>query len=221
MAIALKGVTITFRDGARERNVLDDVSWVCHRGHVSVLMGPSGAGKTTALRVVSTDLQPDAGGVYYGYTCYTSLPRRKRDAFRRNHIVQIFQDYNLLDSLTALENVALGSELRGIPVREARRLARDAMKRLHLDEVSDAFPATLSGGERQRVGIARCMASDVDIVLADEPTGALDEKMTVEVCHALRELAEVGKHVIVVTHDPLVAAAGDVVSTLSNGTISG
>lgn len=219
MTLKLEGITVTFRDGARSRNVLQDLSWQCERGQVSVLMGSSGSGKSTLLRVISTDLEPNAGHVLYDGRDYTSLPRRKREVFKRDRIAQIFQNYTLLDSLTALENAALACELRGMPVAKARCKAKAAMKLLHLDEVERAFPATLSGGEQQRVAIARCLTADADIILADEPTGSLDEDMTGEVCCALRQLADSGKHVLVVTHDPQVAATGDRVARLSGGKI--
>ena len=188
-------------------------------GSVTCVVGSSGTGKSTLLHAIAGRRRPDAGAVIVAGTNLAGLGGRGGRALRRYVVTTIEQDYNLVETLTARENVLLALELAS----GRRRAEGDAdrwLDRLGLWELRDEFPSTLSGGERQRVAIARSLAAPHPVVLADEPTGALDEENGERVTRLLREFANAGKCCIVVTHDLSVASAADRVLTLKNGTLA-
>ncbi len=187
-------------------------------GERVAILGPSGSGKSTLLNLVSGIDLPDEGTVRIGGTDLTALSEHERTLFRRHHVGFVFQFYNLLPTLTVLENLLLPVELKGAvePRDEAR--ARELLERVGLADRSDAFPDRLSGGEQQRVAVARALVHEPTLVLADEPTGNLDEDTGQRVADLLDELVRAhGRTLVVVTHSRELAARMDRVLRMSHG----
>lgn len=199
------------------RRLLDEVGFDVGAGECLAVMGPSGSGKTSLLNCLSGIAMPTSGWVWAAGTELTALGLSRRTEFRLRHIGMVFQFGELLPELSALENVALPLRLMGTSRREAERRASGWLDRLGLDD-GKAHPETLSGGEIQRVAIARALAHEPRLVLADEPTGALDEENSLRVVELLVGAAkDLGAAVIVATHDPLVASSTDRVLRLLDG----
>lgn len=194
-----------------------DVSVVVERGRFVALVGPSGSGKSTFLHCAAGLDQPTAGQVVLAGEDITALSPARRAAHRAAHVGFVFQDYNLISSLTARDNVALPSRLAGRPL--APEAVRQALARVGLDQRAGLRPPQLSGGECQRVALARVLAGAPSVVFADEPTGALDIESGARVLGWLRELPERGTTVVMVTHDPSAAAAADEVVVMGAGRI--
>ena len=196
----------SYREGDRLHTVLEGTSASIASGERVAILGPSGSGKSTLLNLISGIDLPDEGTVRIGDVDLTSLPERERTLFRRAHVGFVFQFYNLLPTLTVLENLLLPLELTGEvgPAEEAR--ARDLLERVGLVDRADTFPDRLSGGEQQRVALARALVHRPGLVLADEPTGNLDEDTGEEVADLLDELVtSQGGTLIVVTHSRSLA----------------
>ncbi len=208
------GLTKSF-DG--NRVVLDDISLTLTPGSITAIMGPSGSGKTTLLYCLSGMLRPSAGQVLLDDVDIASLSARKLDALRRGEFGFIFQEYNLIDALTALQNVRLPSLFGGEQISITQ--AKQALDRVGLAGLEDRYPGELSGGQRQRVAIARALAVNRQVVFADEPTGALDSASRRDVLHHFSALPASGSTVVMVTHDPIVAAAASRVLFLYDGVI--
>ncbi|GAA2042692.1 hypothetical protein GCM10009839_51950 [Catenulispora yoronensis] len=185
---------------------LDGVSLEITAGESVAVMGPSGSGKSTLLNLVSGLDRATAGSVVVGGEDLGRLTEKGLALFRRRRIGMIFQFFNLLDDLPALDNIALAGQLVGMKARPARRQALDLMDRLGIADRRDIYPASLSGGERQRVATARALMNKPSLLLADEPTGALDSESGDQVMRLLADLNRLGQTVLVVTHDPRVAA---------------
>lgn len=213
--VEFRGVSIEVGLGRTRRTLLADVDATFGAGEVTCVVGASGSGKSTLLRTIAGVHRPSAGEVLVQGENVTGLDERRRAALRRTVITTVEQDYNLLETLTARENILVLLELAG--QGDQRDRADHWLERLGLWAVREEYPATLSGGEQQRVAIARSLAAPHPVVLADEPTGALDEGNTRLVSDLLHEFAEVGKCCIVVTHDPAVARSADRVLTLREG----
>ncbi|MEV8436058.1 ABC transporter ATP-binding protein [Actinosynnema sp. NPDC051121] len=188
-------------------------------GELVAVMGPSGSGKSTLLGLAGGLDRPDSGEVAVEGTVLGKCGRRALAALRRRHIGYVFQDLNLLASLTAAENVALPLELDGVGVREARRLALAALSEVELDGYAERFPDEMSGGQRQRVAIARALIGSRRLLLADEPTGALDSLAGEAVLRVLRSAVDRGAAAVLVTHDARHAAWADRVVFLRDGVI--
>lgn len=186
-------------------------------GEVTSIVGTSGSGKSTLLRVIAGLRAPSEGEVVVEGHRLNGLDDRDRRRLRRSVVTSVEQSYNLLESLTARENVRLLLELAG--AKDCKDLADHWLDRLGLWGVRDEFPATLSGGEQQRVAIARSLAAPHSVVLADEPSGALDEDNTRHVTELFAEFAAADKCCIVVTHDEAVARTADRTLTLSEGSL--
>ena len=214
----LKTVDLSKRFGGNNL-VLDGVSVAFDEASVTAIMGPSGSGKTTLLHCLSGMLRATSGKVFLDGVDITGLGRRRLDALRRTSFGFIFQDYNLIDALTAVQNVRLPlfSLLGGAGGREPR--AREMLALVGLSGLENRYPAELSGGQRQRVAIARALAAERRVVFADEPTGALDSASRREVLEHFAALPALGSTVVVVTHDPTVAAAASRVLFLYDGVI--
>jgi putative ABC transport system ATP-binding protein len=192
---------------------LDHVSLTLAAGEVAAIMGPSGSGKSTLLNLVAGLDRPTTGSVRVDGVELTRLGEAALARFRRTKVGLVFQFFNLLDNLTVLDNVAVPAELSGLGRREARRRALDLLGRLGLDGHAGSFPARLSGGQRQRVAVARALVNRPALLLADEPTGALDTRSGERVMDVLRDLNRDGQTIVLVTHDPRLAerCAGRVV----------
>ena len=191
---------------------LDGVSMTVGSGEFVAVMGPSGSGKTTLLNCVSTIDRPTAGNIYVDGVDVTTLRHAELARFRRERLGFIFQDSNLLDTLTARENIALALTINRVPPREVAIRVTDVARRLQIEEVLDKMPHEMSGGQRQRVAAARAIVCDPSLVLADEPTGALDSKNSRRLLESLTELNASGATIIMVTHDSFAASyAGRVV----------
>lgn len=197
--------------------VLDDISVTFDEASMTAIMGPSGSGKTTLLYCLSGMLRPTTGRVLYGEIDIATQPQRKLDDLRRTAFGFVFQAYNLIDALTAVQNVRLPSMFgaRAVP----RTDAIDALAQVGLSGFEDRYPAELSGGQCQRVAIARALAVRRNVLFADEPTGALDSTARREVLQHLTALPALGTSVVMVTHDPTVAAAASRVLFLYDGRI--
>ncbi|MFB4291475.1 ABC transporter ATP-binding protein [Nonomuraea sp. ATR24] len=196
-------------DGVRkdygETSALDGVSLRIGAGEAVAVMGPSGCGKSTLLNLIAGLDRPTGGSVVVAGQDLSRLDETGLALFRRRHIGMIFQFFNLVDDLPALDNVALPAQLTGIPARQARRRALELLDELGIAGRKDAYPAVLSGGERQRVAVARALMNRPALLLADEPTGALDSRFGEQVMDLLIDLNQIGQTLLLVTHDPHLA----------------
>jgi putative ABC transport system ATP-binding protein len=220
--VRLEQVSKRFTQDGPRRDVLQDLSLEVEPGELLAVLGPSGSGKTTMLNLVGGLDSADQGTVWSCDVDLTKANRRAVTAYRARSIGFVFQFYNLLPTLTALENVEAGLRVAGFDRAGARERGRSVLARVGLAAAERQFPAALSGGEQQRVAIARALAKQPALVLADEPTGNLDEDAAGQVAALMHELnQETGTTFIVVTHDPTVARAGSRVVRLAHGRIAG
>jgi putative ABC transport system ATP-binding protein len=218
-ALKLCGVSRTYGEGAAGVVALQEVDLEVQTGELVAVMGPSGSGKSTLLTIAGTLEDPSSGEVLVGDVAVSSMSRDDKARLRRQSIGYVFQDYNLLAGLTAAENVSLPLELDGVPMRTARVAATAALDQLGLVDQSDRFPDELSGGERQRVAIARAVVGDRRLLLADEPSGALDSVNGESVMRLIRAACQRGVAGMVVTHDAQLASWADRVVFLRDGRI--
>ncbi|MET3806690.1 putative ABC transport system ATP-binding protein [Nakamurella sp. UYEF19] len=203
--------------GGASVTALDNIDLVVSAGEFVAVMGPSGSGKSTLLHLAGGLDTPSSGSVGVAGLDIGSLGGSARAALRRKHVGYVFQDFNLLPTLTAGENVALPRELDGVRRHQARRDARTALREVDLADMIDRFPDEMSGGQQQRVAIARALVGDRRLVLADEPTGALDSATGELVLALLRSRADAGSAVVLVTHEARHAAWADRVVFLRDG----
>ena len=201
--IRLDGVTKTYQ--ADVAPALADVSMEVAAGEVVAVMGPSGSGKSTLLNLIAGLDRPTTGTVTVAGRRIDSLSESALARFRARHVGIIFQFFNLLDDLTVEDNVLLPAQLAGASRRQARARAGELLARMGIEEHRDAYPARLSGGQRQRVAIARALVNSPELLLADEPTGALDSATGQEIGNLLRQLNEGGQTLVLVTHDRTLA----------------
>lgn len=216
--IRLDRITKTFQEGERTRVILDDVSHTFPAGRISALLGRSGTGKSTLLNLVAGLDTPDRGAICVGDVNLTALDERARTLFRREQVGFVFQFFNLIPTLSVLENVTLPLELQGVPLRHARARARDLLAQVGLAGREHAFPDTLSGGEQQRVAIARALVHEPRLVLADEPTGNLDLETGEQVLDMLEALVrERGVTMLMATHSRAAVRRADTVWRILHG----
>ena len=201
--IRLDGVTKTYQAGSVP--ALADVSMGVAAGEVAAVMGPSGSGKSTLLNLIAGLDRPSAGTVTVAGRRIDTLGESALARFRARHIGIIFQFFNLLDDLTVEDNVVLPAQLAGASRRQARARADELLTRMGIEEHRNSYPARMSGGQRQRVAIARALVNRPEVLLADEPTGALDTATGQEIGRLLRQLNEGGQTLVLVTHDPDLA----------------
>ncbi|MGW6819211.1 ABC transporter ATP-binding protein [Streptomyces sp. NPDC055005] len=209
----------THGSGATEVHALRGIDLAVYPGELVAVMGPSGSGKSTLLTLAGGLDTPSTGRVIVEGTDITTASRKQLAALRRRSIGYVFQDYNLIPALTAAENVALPRELDGISARKARASALAALEEMGLGQLADRFPDEMSGGQQQRVAIARALVGDRRLVLADEPTGALDSETGESVLALLRSRCDAGAAGILVTHEPRFAAWADRVVFLRDGSV--
>jgi putative ABC transport system ATP-binding protein len=215
--LTLQDVTKAYQQGQRTVAVLRGVSLRIDRGEFVSIMGPSGSGKSTLLHLLGALDVPTSGSVLFAGRDLKSMSERRRSLLRRRRIGFVFQSFNLLLTLTAVENVALPLQLAGI--RQSRQRALAALEQVRLRHRADHFPEQLSGGEMQRVAIARALVGEPELILCDEPTGSLDSANAREVLALLRRLPDGRRSVVMVTHDPQAADHGDRTIHLRDGRV--
>lgn len=216
--LRVEGLTKTYASTAEKVTATLDVTFTVRRGELVLIMGPSGSGKTTLLLLCGGLLAPTAGRVWVDGVDLTRLTERRLPDLRLSKIGFVFQTANLLANLTAAENVRIVLEAAGRPRPEVQRRAYDLLTSLELEHRLDHLPAELSGGQRQRVAIARALANNPPLVLADEPTGALDSRTGGAVMEILRRRVDAdGTSVVCVTHDPRIVTLADRVLWLEDG----
>jgi putative ABC transport system ATP-binding protein len=218
--VHIAGLSMAFKEGGRYRIVLEKVTGEFVTGEFVVLLGKSGSGKSTLLNLISGIEKPTSGTVTINGLNITNLKERERTLFRRDHIGFVFQFFNLIPTLTVLENVTLPQELAGRRTATVSGRAEALLTRVGLADRLDTFPDKLSGGEQQRVAIARALAHDPLLVLADEPTGNLDEETGELVLNLLLELTRSAqKTLIMATHNPDILSRADRVFNIVDGSL--
>ncbi|GAA3033159.1 ABC transporter ATP-binding protein [Kitasatospora albolonga] len=215
----LENVTRVHGQGAAEVHALRGVDLKVHPGELVAVMGPSGSGKSTLLTLAGGLDTPTSGRVLVEGSALGELSRRQQAQLRRRAVGYVFQDYNLIPALTAAENIALPRELDGVSTRAARKEAMAALVEMGIEELADRFPDDMSGGQQQRVAIARALIGDRRLVLADEPTGALDSTTGESVLAVLRARCDAGAAAMLVTHEARHAAWADRVVFIRDGRV--
>jgi putative ABC transport system ATP-binding protein len=220
-AIAVRQLTKTYDEGSTGTLALRGIDLDAHAGELLMLMGPSGSGKTTLLSIMGCILTATSGSVRLAGREVVGLREKELPALRLQHIGFVFQGFNLFPTLTAGENVELMLDLKGASVVAAKRRAHELLDQVGLGAKYGSFPADLSGGQKQRVAIARALAGDPGIILADEPTAALDSRTGRNVMEMMRELAhQRGRSVVIVTHDSRVLSFADRIVKMEDGAIA-
>jgi putative ABC transport system ATP-binding protein len=217
--LELRGVSKTYGEGSGTVHALRGVDLSVEPGTMVAVMGPSGSGKSTLLTIAGSLEDPSSGEVLIDGQALSGLSRGAKARLRRRTVGYVFQDYNLLQGLTAAENVSLPLELDGMSARKARAAGLQALAQLGLTGRAHAFPDQLSGGERQRVAIARAIVGERRLLLADEPSGALDSMNAEEVMRLLHDACKRGVAAVMVTHDAQLASWADQVAFLRDGQV--
>jgi putative ABC transport system ATP-binding protein len=218
--LAVEDARISFGEGDARVRALRGVSLTFKRGTLSLVMGPSGSGKTTLLSLLGCLLSPDTGTVFVDGVAVNELSQSEKTMLRRKKISFVFQAFRLLHSLSAIDNVALGLEIRDGKRADKMAMARDLLLQFGLGDKLNREPDELSPGEKQRVAIARALAGNPPILLADEPTASLDAQAGRNICQILRsQVDKNGRTVVVVSHDPRWKEFADRTITLSDGEI--
>jgi putative ABC transport system ATP-binding protein len=217
--LELRGITKIYGEGAAEVHALSRVDLSVDAGSLVAVMGASGSGKSTLLTIAGSLEDPTSGEVYIGGRPLSSMARNAKAQLRRQSIGYVFQDYNLLAGLSAIENVSLPLELDGVAARKAQAVAMESLRDFGLEERASHYPDQLSGGERQRVAIARAVVGGRQLLLADEPSGALDSTNGEAVMRLILAACHRGMAAVVVTHDAQLASWADRVVFLRDGRV--
>jgi putative ABC transport system ATP-binding protein len=218
--LGVEGASVSFGKGEARVRVLRDVSLSFERGTLVLVTGPSGSGKTTLLSMLGCLLSPDEGTVFVDAVAVNKLSEPEKTAIRQKKISFVFQAFRLFHSLTAVDNVAMGFEIRDPGEPRRMEMARDLLLQFGLGDKLHQEPNDLSPGEKQRVAIARALAGNPPILLADEPTASLDAKAGRNICEILRsQVSEHGRTVVVVSHDPRWREFADRTVTLCDGRV--
>ncbi len=219
--VELRHLSKSFQEGGQTREVLSDLDLAISEGSFVILLGKSGSGKSTLLNLISGIEDPTAGEVWVKGMNITRLRDQERTLFRRDHIGFIFQFFNLIPTLNVLENVTLPLELAAMDNRRARERATGLLADVGLAGRLDSFPDKLSGGEQQRVAIARALVADPLLVLADEPTGNLDEETGRQIVNLLLRMTQAaGKTLLMATHNPELIPLADRVLRVHDGAVT-
>ena len=215
----VENLSKTYSKGKIQVQALRNASITVRKGELLAIMGPSGSGKSTLLALIGTLEKATNGKIVMDGIDLTSVPEKQLPGVRREKIGFIFQNYNLIPTLSALENVELSMRFSRVPKKERQERARDLLEGLGLGDRLNHKPSELSGGEQQRVSIARALANRPAIILADEPTGEVDSKTRDSIVRIFKELSEKGQTILVVTHDPEVAKECSRVLRITDGMI--
>jgi putative ABC transport system ATP-binding protein len=219
--VEIRNIYKSYRRGSQIVPVLDDITFDIKEGEFLALMGPSGSGKSTLLNLIAGIDKADSGTITVKGTEITRLTETELAAWRAMNVGFIFQFYNLIPVLTAFENVELPLLLTGLSRTERREHAETAIRAVSLSDRADHYPSQLSGGQQQRVAIARAIITDPTILVADEPTGDLDRHSAEEILDLMERLVhELGKTIIMVTHDPRAAGKAHIIKQLEKGILS-
>ena len=220
MYLELKNIHKSFGSGDNRTEVLRGISCGVEKGDICVLLGPSGSGKSTLLNIIGGIETADEGSIIIDGETVENMNDKQLSLYRRKHLGYVFQSYNLIQGMTAVENVAMPLMFRRVSRKKREEAAREMLKQVGLGERMDHRPNEMSGGQQQRVGIARAFVTNPEVVFADEPTGNLDTKTTKEVMEMfLRFAREKGTTIILVTHDRSLAEYCDRIVTISDGRI--
>ena len=218
--VRLQNLTKTYSEGGKRRLIFDQINLNLYTGEFILLLGQSGSGKSTLLNLISGIDAPDSGDVFVNGVAINRLSERERTLFRRAHIGFVFQFFNLIPTLTVFENITLALHLKGHLTPTKVKEVETLLERVGLADRSDTFPDRLSGGEQQRIAILRALAHDPTLLLADEPTGNLDEATGQMIMQLLLELTrQAGKTMLMVSHNPDIIPLADRIYRLTNGVI--
>ncbi len=217
--ITLKHITKTYGKGEGAARALQDVSLEIQEGEMISVMGASGSGKSTLLNMLGCMDQFDSGEYFYGDIEVHNLEKSKLHQFRKKHIAFVFQQFALMNQYTVYENVELPLCIQNVPKKERRKRVYEALEQMGIWELAKKMPAKISGGQQQRCAIARALSSGNELILADEPTGALDVNNGNEIMNILEQLNIQGKTVVVITHDPKIAARTQRILYMEDGRI--
>ena len=217
--IKLEGIHKYYGAGEGRVKALENVSLEIERGELVAVIGMSGSGKTTLLNILGCMDEPTEGKYYYDDVDVTELTPHQKDMFRKKHIGFVFQDFALLPQYTVYENIELPLIASNVKRTERKRLITDILRQLGIEDQRDKLIKKLSGGQKQRCAIARAIVNGSELLLADEPTGALDTKNGEKIMEIFKELNSAGKTVIIITHDMKVAGAFKRVIEIQDGSI--
>ncbi len=217
--IQLKNITKEYKGTSYKTTALNHVTLDIQEGDFACVMGKSGSGKSTLLHIIGCMDMQDEGEYYLDDICVKDLSPYKLDRLRREKISFIFQGYELMNRYTVWENIELPLNAKGIRGKKKRTIINDIMERLEITELKDKYPGQISGGEQQRTAIARAYVMDTPYIVADEPTGALDEANSYRILDLFESLHHEGKTIILVSHDMDVAQRGDYIINLQDGHI--
>jgi len=218
--IEIKDVWKTYKIGSIYIHALRGMNFKVFKGEFVSIMGPSGSGKSTAMNMIGSLDIPSKGKIYLDGKDISSLTESDLATIRGRKIGFIFQQFNLINTLTAKENVMLPMIFQDVPLKEREERAESLLKKVGLGDRMNNRPSELSGGQQQRVAIARALANDPEVILADEPTGNLDSETGTQILHLLKELHKEGKTIIVVTHDDYIARQASRIEVLKDGRIT-
>ena len=217
--IQLKNITKVYKNGDNDLFALKGINMDIKKGDFIAVMGASGSGKTTLLNILGCMDSATEGEYIFDEQVVSGYSRLKADLFRREHIGFVFQNFALLKDYTLRENVEIPLRAKNIPKKKRNALSDDILNRVGLGDYIKSFPTKISGGQQQRCAIARALVTGADLILADEPTGALDSKTGQEIINLLKEINNEGKTVIIVTHDEKIALQTQKVIRLADGRI--
>lgn len=217
--IQLKNITKEYKGASYKTTALDQITLDIKEGDFACIMGKSGSGKSTLLHIIGCMDMQDEGEYYLDDICVKELSPYKLDRLRREKISFIFQGYELMNRYTVWENIELPLNAKRIRGKKKRTIINDIMERLEITELRDKYPGQISGGEQQRAAIARAYVMDTPYIVADEPTGALDEANSDRILDLFESLHNEGKTIVLVSHDMDVAQRGDYIINLQDGHI--
>ena len=220
IAISIQSITKVYKTGKQDFKALNNVSLKVYKGDFLALMGPSGSGKSTLMNLIGCLDRPTSGEIYINGQSLSRLNDNQLAEIRRKEIGFIFQDFNLIQTLNALRNITLPMVLSGISGLSRDQNALALLRKVDLENWAKHLPSELSGGQKQRVAIARSMANNPSIILADEPTGNLDSKSGEKIMNLLASLRKENKTIILVTHDPLLTRYTNRIISIKDGEVS-